>query len=344
MQILIFNVGSSSIKYSLFQNKKLIISNKYEKLKSKSDYIKSFNKIKESVKKKKVDLIIHRVVHGGEIKKPSRINSKIKNQIKKFSQFAPLHNPKQLLIINLAEKINPKQYAVFDTQFFSKLPKVAKIYPIPKKIAKKYSLQKYGFHGLSHKSVSENLKGKTITCHLGAGISITAIKNKISIDTTMGLTPNEGIIMATRSGNIDSGLVIFLEKKGFNTNKILNTQSGLKAISGFSDFRKIIKNLRKPNNKLAYEILCYQITKQIGAYTAALNGLNNLVFTGPIGENVSKLRKDICSHLEFLKIKLDKNKNLQNKEIISSRTSKVKVYVRKTNEEKIILNEVLKII
>ena len=344
--ILVFNVGSSSLKYSLFENLKKIETGNFERLKDKVDFRNAVEKIIEKLLNYKIDLIAHRVVHGGELNKPSRINKKVKDKIKEFSEFAPLHNPNQLKVIEICEKKFPQpQYAVFDTMFFANLPEVARTYPIPKEITKKYEIRRYGFHGLSHKFVSQGLKGKTITCHLGSGSSISAILDGKPLDTSMGLTPLEGLAMGTRSGTIDPGLILFLEKKGYNANKILTEQSGLKGLCGHNDFRDILKSMNKCRDcKLAYEIFTYKTTKIIGAYTAVLNGLDNLVFTAAIGENVPKLREDICKNLKFLKLKLNNKKNKNNKELISSRSSKVKVYVRKTDEEMQIVREVLKII
>ncbi len=242
--ILVFNVGSSSIRYSMFKSLRKISQEKYDKLKSREDYKRAFIDLFKNIqiKKIKIDLIIHRVVHGGELKKPVIITKQIKKQIKIYSELAPLHNPIQLMIINLSEKFKKPQYAVFDTLFFSNLPDIAKIYPIDIEITKKYKIRKYGFHGLSHKSVSKNLKGKTITCHIGEGVSISAIKDKRPLDTTMGFTPLEGLMMGSRSGSIDPGLIIFLEKRKLNVEKLLNLESGLKGISGYSDFRDVRKN------------------------------------------------------------------------------------------------------
>ncbi|MCK5149527.1 acetate/propionate family kinase [Candidatus Pacearchaeota archaeon] len=351
-KILVFNVGSSSIKYSLFHNLKRISSGNKERLKTKHDYQKAVKEILEKFKQEKINLIAHRVVHGGDLNKPSKINREIKNKIKEFSEFAPLHNPKQLMVIELIDaegdpsgKKNSKipQYALFDTMFFSDLPEVSKTYAIPKALTKKLNIRRYGFHGFSHHYVSKSLKGKTITCHLGSGSSISAIINGKPIDTSMGLTPLEGLIMGTRSGNIDPGLILYLEKKGYNTNEILNKKSGLKGICGHNDFRDILQKMNKDKNcKLAYNMFIYRIVKIIGSYITAMNGLNNLVFTAAIGENVPRLRKDICKQLSFMKLKLNKKKNQKNKEIISSINSKVKVFVKKTNEEQMIVEEVLK--
>ncbi|HPD82044.1 MAG TPA: acetate/propionate family kinase [Candidatus Pacearchaeota archaeon] len=344
-KILVFNVGSSSIKYSLFYEAKKITSGFIERLNDKKDYSEAINKIFKKFENEKINVLAHRVVHGRELKKTSLINPEIKKKIKQFSEFAPLHNPKQLMVIELCERFKKPQYAVFDTMFFSDLPEVAKIYAIPKNITEKHSIRKYGFHGLSHKYVSKGLNGKTIVCHLGSGVSISAINNEKAIDTSMGLTPLEGVIMGTRSGSIDPGIIFFLEKRKYNAEDLLTNKSGLKGICGYNDFRDIRSRINKNKNcKLAYEMFTYSIVKTIGSYVSALNGLNNLVFTAAIGENVPKLRKEICNSLKYLGLKLDEDKNEKNEEVISSKDSKIKVHVRKTDEEKMIAEEVLKIL
>ncbi len=343
--ILVFNVGSSSIKYELFEESKSIIEEKYEKLKTEKDYKEAVIKIFKNINENKIDYIVHRIVHGGDLKKPSKITLEVKNKIKKFSEFAPLHNPKQLMVIKLCEQYKKPQYVVFDTMFFSELPKVARTYAIPIELTKKYNIRRYGFHGLSHEFVSKNMKGKTISCHLGAGSSITAIVNGKPIDTSMGLTPLEGVMMMTRSGTIDPGLIFFLEKKGYDVEEILTEKSGLKGVGREDDFRNIRSKMDKNKNcRLAYDLFVYSIVKTIGSYMAIMNGVNNLIFTAAIGENVPKLREDICNHFSHLGLELDKNKNNQNSEIISSNKSKVKIFVKKTNEEKIAVEEVLKIL
>ncbi|OGJ12451.1 hypothetical protein A3K82_02845 [Candidatus Pacearchaeota archaeon RBG_19FT_COMBO_34_9] len=344
-KILVFNVGSSSIKYSLFRNSDLIDSENYERLETKEDYQKAVVEIFRKNDEKDIDLIIHRVVHGGDLKKPSRINKEIKKKIKFFSELAPLHNPRELMVIEFCERYKKPQYAVFDTAFFSDIPEIAKIYSIPKTITKKYGIRRYGFHGSSHEFVSKNLKGKTIICHLGSGSSISAVLNGKPADTSMGFTPLEGVIMGTRSGTIDPGIIFFLKKRGYNPEELLTKESGLKGIAGFNDFRNILANMKRNKDcKLAYDMLVYSVAKIIGSYLAALNGLDNLVFTAKIGESVPKLREDICNHFGFLEVKIDKEKNRNNSELISSKDSKVKVWVKKTNEEKMAVEEVLKII
>jgi len=342
--ILVFNVGSSSIKYTLFEDYELLKSGNYERLKTRGDYEDSVKKIFEEVDKE-VDIVIHRVVHGGDLKKPSRVTESVKEKIKEFSEFARLHNPKQLMVIELCEAYKKPQYTVFDTMFFSEIPEVAKTYAIPMEITEKYDIRRYGFHGLSHAFVSKNLKGKTITCHLGSGSSIAAIVDGKAIDTSMGLTPLEGLIMGTRSGTIDPGIIFFLERKGYNAEETLTEKSGLKGICGENDFRDILTGMNKNKNyKLAYDMFLYQVIKTIGAYIAVMDGVDNLVFTAAIGENVPRLREDVCKHFEHLGIKLDKEENEKNSELISSKSSKVKVIVKKTNEERTAVEEVLKIL
>jgi acetate kinase len=339
--ILVFNVGSSSIKYSLFEDYELLKAGNYERLKVKDDYRDSVKKIFSEINRE-VDLVIHRVVHGGDLKQPSKITEEVKGKIKEFSEFAQLHNPKQLMVIELCEAYKKPQYAVFDTMFFSEIPEVARTYAIPMEITKKYNIRRYGFHGLSHAYVSKGLKGKTITCHLGSGSSIAAMINEKVIDTSMGLTPLEGLIMGTRSGTIDPGIIFFLERKGYNVEETLTEKSGLKGICGENDFRDILSNMDKDKKcKLAYDMFAYQITKTIGSYIAVMNGIDNLVFTAAIGENVPRLREDICKHFEHLGIKIDKEENKKNSEIISSKDSKIKVFVKRTNEEKIAVELVL---
>jgi acetate kinase len=341
----VFNVGSSSIKYSLFQNLDRIDFGMVERLKTKEDYSKAIKNIFKKYENKKIDILAHRVVHGGEINKPSKINKEVERKIKEFSEFAPLHNPKQLMVIEICKKFQKPQYAVFDTAFFSDIPEVAKTYAIPKEITKKYNIRRYGFHGLSHEYVSKGLKGKTIICHLGSGVSISAIENGKAIDTSMGLTPLEGTIMGTRSGSIDPGIIFFLQKKGYNAEDVLTNQSGLKGICNHNDFRDIRSNMSKNKDcKLAYEMFIYSTIKIIGSYIAVLNGLNNLIFTAAIGENVPKLRRDICNNLKYLGLNLDESKNEKNAEVISSNSSKVKVFVKKTDEERMIAEEVMKVL
>ena len=365
MNILVINAGSSSLKFAFFKDKSKLISGNCERIGSKKSFfrytdnngkkeekadipnhqsgVKIILNLLES-KKLSFEAIGHRVVHGGPLEKTSLITAKVEKIIEKYSSFAPLHNPYQLKVIKEFKKFKKRQYAVFDTAFFANIPDTEKIYPIPWQISKKYNLRRYGFHGSSHRFVSEGLKGKTITCHLGNGSSISAIKDGKVISNSMGLTPLAGVMMATRPGDLDPGLVLFLKEKGYDMEKLLNFQSGFKSFSPYTDLRDIFERLSNPKIKLAFDIFINRIVKYIGAYSALLNGLDNLVFTAGIGENSFLVREKICQNLSYLGVRLDNNKNKKNDFIISSSNSKVKVYVKKTDEETIIANQIVKIL
>jgi acetate kinase len=296
----------------------------------------------------------HRVVHGGEEFTDSVvINDEVIASIEKFADLAPLHNPPNLTGIKAAQKGLPKalQVACFDTAFHTSIPKVAYIYGLPYEIYEKYRVRKYGFHGTSHRYVARRcaaIMGRdkydvnVITCHLGNGCSITAVKGGKSVDTSMGLTPLEGVVMGTRSGDFDPAILFYLSDKGYSLdelNDMCNKQSGLLGISGVSnDMRNIREQAEIGNDraKLAFDIFCYRIRKYIGSYTAVLGRLDALVFTGGIGENVAEVRAQVCRNLEQIGIKIDSAANeatIRREGLISSAQSRVKVYCVPTNEE-----------
>lgn len=265
---------------------------------------------------KQVEAIGHRVVHGAErFKRPVLINGAVIKKIKACSLLAPLHNPANLMGILSCEKLLPgiKQVAVFDTAFHQTLPDYAYIYGLPYEYYRKFGVRKYGFHGTSHQYVAYEAarilrkpleKLKIITCHLGNGCSITAVNKGVSIDTSMGFTPLEGLVMGTRSGDIDPALVTYiLRKKRFNLaqiDDILNRESGLKGISGISNDMRLLKKKKDEGDrraKLAIEVFIYRIRKYIGAYTLIMSGCDALVFTGGIGENRAEVRRGICRGL-----------------------------------------------
>ncbi len=318
MKFLVFNVGSETIKYAIYENEKNIMK--------KIIYSKKIEIIKEILKKIKPDYIIHRVVHGGEIEKECFTDKKIISEIENFSKFAPLHNPRQIETIKICQKYNNcKNIAVFDTSFFSAIPEKAKIYPIPLEISKKFKIKRYGFHGLSHESTAIKFPDKNIiSCHLGSGCSICAIKKGKAIDISMGLTPLEGTMMVTRAGSIDPGIILILIKKlGLKrTEEILNYKSGFYGLTGIEDLRKINNKKEEPKNKLAIDIFCYNVAKQICAYQAPLGKIDIVSFSGGIGESNEFIRDKICSYLPF---------NFK-KEII------------KTDEEKLMLEKAKKLI
>ncbi|MDT0646576.1 acetate kinase [Zunongwangia sp. F260] len=310
-----------------------------------------------------ITAIGHRVVHGGTtFSETTVINDEVKQEIKSLFSLAPLHNPPNLTGIEVAEEVfpNAKQVAVFDTAFHSSIPAKAYKYAIPNKLTEENDIRLYGFHGTSHKYVSEQAieklgksDSKIISVHLGNGCSITAVENGKSVDHSMGFTPLSGLIMGTRSGDIDPSVIFHLvDKLGYSlkeVNEILTKKSGMLGLTGFSDLRDIETEAQKGNRecKLALEMNAYRIKKYIGSYVAAMNGLDLLVFTAGIGENSSTMRNLICENMDFLGIELDPSKNdIRSKEnrIISSESSKVKVMVIPTNEELEIARQVDKLV
>lgn len=301
----------------------------------------------------------HRTVHGGEKFADSvRINEEVLETIDELSVIAPLHNPPGLAAIRAAQKVfgdKTPMVAVFDTAFHQSMPAKAYVYPIPYEYYKDYGVRRYGFHGTSHRFVSarvSKLMGrkdlKVITCHLGNGSSITAIDAGKSIDTTLGMTTNEGIIMGTRSGSIDPGIPAFIaEKSGLDfsgVTALLQKKSGLLGISGVSSDLRDLQDASTRGNeraKLAIDILVYQIKKQIGAYAAALGGLDAVVFTGGIGENADVVRERICIDMDFMGLRMDaeKNKGCRKEACVSTADSKVAVWVIPTNEELLIARD-----
>ena len=301
----------------------------------------------------------HRVVHGGE-KFPDSvlINSEVMQVLRECIELAPLHNPHNIRGINACIKLLPgiPQVAVFDTAFHLKMPPHAYIYGIPYVLYKRYAIRRYGFHGTSHFYVSRRAAKmmhrpieelNIITCHLGNGASMSAVKGGVSIDTSMGFTPLEGLLMGTRSGDLDPAIILHVmarEELALNeANTLLNKHSGLQGISGVSgDMRDIIQEVEKGNSsaQLALDVYCYRIRKYIGAYAAALGGLDALVFTAGIGENSALIREKCCENLEFLGIKIDEEKNNEaggpQANEIQTDDSKVMIFRIPTNEELVI--------
>ena len=312
-----------------------------------------------------IDAVGHRVVHGGESFHDSTIiNERIIEKIEECVALAPLHNPPNLKGIYAITDLMPNtpQVAVFDTAFHQTMPKSAYMYAIPYSLYKKYGLRRYGFHGTSHHYVSEKAceildvdyqTQKIITCHLGNGASITAIDHGKSVDTSMGLTPVEGMIMGTRSGDLDLGVLTYVmdkEELGVKeANTLINKHSGILGISGVSsDMREVEQASDDGNNRarLALEMYDYRIVKYIGSYTAAMSGVDMIVFTGGIGENADRVREAVCKKFAFMGLKFDfeKNKGIRSQEaIISKPDSKIKVLVVPTNEELVIAKETVKI-
>lgn len=396
MKILVLNCGSSSLKYQLFNmdnervlaqgvveriglNNSILTHKKGEEEKYKINI--DFKNHKEALTKvlqlltskeqgvlkslNEIHAVGHRVVHGGEkYSKAVLINEDVKKSIKELSSLATLHNPANLMGIEICEDImkNIPMVALFDTAFHQSMNKEEYLYAIPYELYKENGIRKYGFHGSSHKYVSEkaaellkkDIKDlKIISCHLGNGASICAIKDGKSFDTTMGFSPLDGLVMGTRSGSIDPTIPIYLMKNNNlsieEVDNLLNKKSGVLGISEVSsDFRDIEEEAMKGNEKasLALDIFHYKIKTQIGSYIAALNGVDIIIFTAGVGENGPETREAILKDMEFFGIVLDKEKNKVRGKIqeISAENSKVKVFVIPTNEELVIARETKKII
>ncbi|MDQ6418185.1 acetate kinase [Paenibacillus sp. LHD-117] len=313
-----------------------------------------------------IDAVGHRIVHGGEAFKSSVIvTPEVKLEIKRLFDLAPLHNPAHMMGINAVEANMPgvPQVVVFDTAFHQSMPETSYLYPIPKVLYRRHKIRRYGFHGTSHSYVSDKAARflnkplqslKMVTCHIGNGASCAAIMDGKSFDTSMGMTPLEGLMMGTRSGDIDPAIVPFVMNKEELTlnevNSMLNKHSGMQAISGISsDMREVEDAMAAgdSNAKLAFDMYIYRLKKYIGAYAAAMNGIDVLIFTAGVGENSSELRKAVCDGITFLGIELDEALNAERKKTardISTPQSRVKVLVVPTNEELLIARDTFKLV
>ena len=394
-KILVLNCGSSSIKYALYDmtDQSVITSGGIEKIGLPDSFITvKLNGEKHKMQKPiaehtagvqwifdvltkgeyavlkhldELDAVGHRMVHGGEkFNKSVLLTPEVMEAFAACNDLAPLHNPANIKGVNAVTALLPNipQVGVFDTAFHQTMPDYAYMYALPYKLYQKYGVRRYGFHGTSHRYVSQRVceflgvkpEGKKIiTCHIGNGASIAAVKDGKCVDTSMGLTPLEGLIMGTRSGDIDAGAVTFLmDKLGLDTkgiSNLLNKQSGLFGVSeGSSDFRDILAGIEAGNDKarLAKEMYCYRIKKYIGEYAAAMGGVDIILFTGGAGENQWEVREGATKGLEFMGIKLDdaKNKACRAKEaILSTDDSKVTICCIPTDEELMIALDTLEL-
>jgi acetate kinase len=309
---------------------------------------------------KEINAVGHRVVHGGEYFASSVIiTDEVKEALEKCCDLAPLHNPANLIGIAACEEIMPgvPQVGVFDTAFHQTMPERAYLYALPYEYYEKYKVRRYGFHGTSHRFVSEEVckmmdrpydQTKVITCHLGNGGSVCAVRNGKSIDTTMGFTPLEGLVMGTRAGDVDVAAVTYLMKKEGLTademDNILNKKSGVLGLSGVSsDFRDIEEAAEAGNDRaeIALDVFAYKVAKRIGAYASAMNGVDAIVFTAGLGENSGATRRAICDYLGWMGVHIDSyNNSLRGKAIeISATDSRIRVFVIPTNEELVIARD-----
>lgn len=399
MIILVLNCGSSSLKYQLLDMKNddvydLLAKGLVERIGMESGCIKHQATGKEKYVKEMpipdhtvgikvvlealidseygvlttledIEAVGHRVVHGGEEFFCSKlIDDQVIDQIIKCSDIAPLHNPANLLGIKAVTEALPSvpQVGVFDTAFHQTMPAYAYMYALPYEYYDKYRIRRYGFHGTSHKFVSEKgakfaglelENSKIITCHLGNGSSITAVANGKSIDTSMGFTPLEGVIMGTRCGNVDPDVITYIQEKEHlsaeEMSRVMNKKSGFLGLSCVSSDARDLNdaaNAGDPKAKLTLKKLVYDVTKYIGAYAAVMNGVDLIVFTGGIGENNSRLRRRVCENLSYLGVKFDYEANVPTGKdmIITLPDSKVKVAVIATNEELVIARDTMHIV
>ena len=397
MKILVLNCGSSSIKYALYNmdDQSVVTSGGIEKIGLPDSFIKlkvadgSKVKIEREIPEHtagvqfifecltqgehavlksldEIDAVGHRMVHGGErFNQSVLLTDEVMEAFAQCNDLAPLHNPANIKGVNAVKACLPDvpQVGVFDTAFHQTMPDYAFMYALPYELYKQYGVRRYGFHGTSHRYVSQRVceflgceaEGKKIiTCHIGNGASIAAVKNGKCVDTSMGLTPLEGLIMGTRSGDIDAGAVTFLmDKLGLDTTgvaNLLNKKSGLLGVSGgYSDFRDILAQIEAGNDqaRLAKEMYTYRIKKYIGEYAAAMGGVDIILFTGGAGENQWEVREGATNGLEFLGVKVDADKNhacRATEQIISADDSKVTVCVIPTDEELMIATDTLNIV
>lgn len=369
MRILVINAGSSSVKFSVFDTAsgEQCFKSEIERVRSIQDALEAIPPALAKAQQNVIDAIGHRVAHGGSVfENATLITAEVIADIEACVPLAPLHNPPALAGIAMTRRIWPDvpQVAVFDTAFHQTIPEFAFTYAVPEEW-RKAGLRRYGFHGTSHRyimeRIAEELKThakdlRIISCHLGNGASVCAIKNGCSIDTSMGMTPLEGLVMGTRSGDVDPGVFTYLHREfQLSVEQIedsLYHKSGLAALSGLgNDMRDIEKKASAGDNqaRLAIEVYTYRVRKYIGAYAAAMNGIDVIAFTGGIGENSALIRKAVCNGFEFLGLSFDDDKNTKVKLVgyeapqIQHTTSKVKVLVTQTREQWMIAKEVLRI-
>jgi len=397
MKILVLNCGSSSIKYALYNmdDKTVMASGGAERVGLEGAFVKV--KLPNGEKKqvmhdipehtegvkfifslltdpeigaikdlKEIDAVGHRMVHGGEkFNKSVVLNDEVLKTFEECSDLAPLHNPANLKGVRAVSELMPglPQVGVFDTAFHQTMPKHSYLYAIPYELYKEYGVRRYGFHGTSHRYVSQRVcdflgvnaaDKKIITCHIGNGGSIAAVDGGKCVDTSMGLTPLEGLMMGTRSGDIDGGAVTFIQKKlnldADGMSNLLNKKSGVAGVSGVSSDMREVDAAAQAGNELArtaLDMYNYRIKKYIGAYTAAMGGCDIIVFTAGVGENQASMREEVCENMEWMGVQIDKEKNSTvhgEEAVISAPGSKVTVVVIPTDEELMIATDTMNLL
>ena len=372
MSVLTLNCGSSSVKYSVYdqERKKFVSRGKIERVGGADcpDHTVAVERVLKSVSREDIRAVGHRVVHGGEkFKKSARVTPELIKAVEEVAELAPLHNPPNLAGIRAAQKLLPgvPHVAVFDTAFHQTMEPAAFVYPLPYEWYEKYGIRRYGFHGTSHLYVSARAAArlgrpleelKIVTLHVGNGASAAAVAGGRSVDTSMGFTPLEGLVMGTRCGSVDPAVPLYvMEREGQSTDEmdlLLNKKSGLLGITGrFYDRRDILENAEAGDRRcrLALEIEARSLKKTIGSYAACMGGLDAVVFTAGVGENAPSIRARALEGLEFLGIHLDPRRNQKavggrGEELITTDDSPVKVLVIPTNEALVIAEDTLAIL
>ncbi len=357
MSILAINAGSSSLRLSLFvqaeSSLKQLASVHYKGIDSAD--LSLLGNFISSVEATGITLVVHRVVHGGtRLVTPCRIDAAVEAEIKRLIPLAPLHNPSALEWIQLARRLlgeHVSQVAVFDTAFYQSLPEVATIYAMPRELCREHGIRRYGFHGIAHRAMLNRWRevrpdvrggGRVISIQLGSGCSITAIDHGAPVDTSMGFSPLEGLLMATRSGDVDPAVIMFLQRQeGMNVEdveRLLNTQSGLLGVSDESNDMQVLLDSGSPDAELAVSLYCYRVRKYIGAYLSVLGGADAILFGGGVGENSAKIRMKILRDMQWLGVSLDlfRNDNVTGKELcISAADSQTDVWVMPVDEARV---------
>ncbi len=365
MSLLIINAGSSSLRLALFEQRRnglvQLAKVRHDLINKQAASASLLDDFITSVDTTKITLVVHRVVHGGrQLTSPCRIDARIEAEIERLIPLAPLHNPSALAWIRLARQLLGEalpQVAMFDTAFYRSLPAVAATYALPRRLCQDHAIRRYGFHGIAHHAIWNRWQllrpeiengGRVISLQLGAGCSITAIDQGVPVDTSMGFSPLEGLVMATRSGDLDPTLITYLQQQaGLSAEEVeqlLNKQSGLLGLSGESGDMRAVLDSDSPDAELAVNLYCYRVRKYIGAYLAVLGGADAILFGGGVGENSPQIRAKILHGMAWLGVELNPlyNNDAMGKEArISTTKSQIEAWVISVDEARVMAQEAL---
>jgi len=361
MKLITVNSGSSSLRLSVFymNEHSLRLLNSEHYLTEEVSGCEQFSQLLGNLDALDADIVIHRVVHGGnKLISTCKIDNRVESEIEQLIPLAPLHNNASLMMIRYCREMlgqHAVQLAVFDTAFYTDLPRVASTYALPHVLCQRFAIRRYGFHGLAHRAMWSDIQaikpglaegGRVISMQLGSGCSITAIDRGAAVDTSMGFTPLEGLVMATRVGDIDPGLLIYLQRECHITlnelDRILNRESGLMGISGSSGDMRILLDADDPASRLAVDIFCYRIRKYLGAYLAILGGCDAILIGGGIGENSPEIRRKIFERLDWFGIFLDESANqaqIDHASALHLPHSKCEIWVMPVDEAEVLARE-----